>query len=155
MPKLPPRWQDHDHGPNALAGGDDCGPYAAWAIADQLGFSTVGVTIERIPPGSRSSLRHWHARHEEVAYVLAGEIVLIEDTETLLRAGDAAGWPAGQDVAHCLENRGEADAVILVAGTRGGDDVVTYPDHDLVQHRDGDARRFTRLDGTPIPEDDA
>jgi uncharacterized cupin superfamily protein len=38
--------------------------------------------------------------------MLDGEVVLIEDTETVLRAGEAAAWRAGDPVGHCLENRG-------------------------------------------------
>lgn len=37
--------------------------------------------------------------------MLEGELVLVEDTETLPKAGDAAAWRAGVPVGHCLENR--------------------------------------------------
>src|SRR6185312_15195683 len=105
---------------------------------------------ERLPPGSRSSHRHWHEAEDEFVYVLAGELVLIEETETLLQAGDAAGWRAGAPTAHCLENRSTGDAVLLVVGTRAPADVVHYPDHDVILYRDADGERFTRGDGTPI-----
>ena len=76
--------------------------------------------------------------------------MLIEDEETLLSSGDAAGWKAGQPIAHCLENRSDSEAVILVVGTRTTEDVVHYPDHDLVLRRSEDSRTFTRLDGSPV-----
>ena len=150
MPKLTPAWDHNDPGPDPWAG-DDCGPYAAWAIADALGFQSLGVSMERLPPGSRSSLRHWHSDEEEVVFVVSGTLVLVEETETTLGPGDVAAWAAGQGPAHCLENRSDSDAVILVAGSRGGADTVTYPDHDVRKRRAADGSlTVTRLDGTPI-----
>ncbi|MEO0701255.1 MAG: cupin domain-containing protein [Pseudomonadota bacterium] len=153
MPKLSPQWESHDPGPDPRAG-DDCGPYAAWAIADALGFQSLGVSMERLPPGSRSSLRHHHSDEDEVVYIIAGTLVLVEEVETPLVPGDVAGWKAGQGTAHCLENRSDTDAIILVAGTRGSADTVTYPDHDLVKHRSADGTEtLTRLDGTLLDRD--
>ncbi len=46
---------------------------------------------------------------DEFIYVLEGELVLAEnDGETVLRAGDAAGFKAGSGIAHCLINRSDA-----------------------------------------------
>lgn len=104
------------------------GPYAHAAIGDAGGLTQFGCHLERLPPGSRSSHRHWHETEDELVYVLGGEVVLVEDTETLLRAGDAAAWPAGRAVGHCLENRGAADALYLVVGTRRMADIIHYPD---------------------------
>ena len=101
-------------------------------------------------PGSRSSHRHWHEEEDEFLWMIAGEVVLVEDVERVLRAGDAAGWKAGVPVAHCLENRSGADAVLLVVGTRAAAGVVHYPDHDVVMHHDATGRRFTHGDGTPL-----
>ena len=80
--------------------------------------------------------------------------MLIEDGEVVLVAGETAGWKAGQPVAHCFENRSDRDAVILVVGTRLAEDVIRYPDHDMILHRGPNGRSYTRGDGTPIaPED--
>jgi uncharacterized cupin superfamily protein len=83
-------------------------------------------------------------------YVISGELVLVEDEETHLRAGDAAGWKAGEPIAHCLENRSTEDAVLLVIGTRAKEGVVHYPDHDVIMRHDDRGRTFTRLDGSPL-----
>lgn len=153
MPKLSPHWVRHDPGPDPNAGAD-CGPYAAWAIADVLGFTSLGISMERLPPGSKSSLRHSHSAEDEAVYVIEGELVLVEESETILRPGDVAAWKAGAGAAHCLENRGPGEAMILVAGARGLADRVTYPDHDLVLHKAADGSRyFTRHDGTPLDGD--
>ena len=64
-------------------------------------------------------MRHWHEAEDELVYVLAGTLTLVEDSgETELAPGDAAAWRAGDDNAHRLENRGTADASYLVVGTR-------------------------------------
>jgi uncharacterized cupin superfamily protein len=83
-------------------------------------------------------------------YVLSGELVLLEDEESILRVGEAAAWAAGAPVAHCLENRSAAEAIYLVVGTRAVNGTVHYADHDVVLHHDGTERRFTHGDGSPI-----
>jgi uncharacterized cupin superfamily protein len=127
-------------------------PYAHRAIGDAAGLTQFGAHLERLGPGGRSSLRHWHSDEDEMVYVLEGELVLVEEVETPLRAGDAAAWKAGAAVGHCLENRSEAPAVYLVVGMRARRDVVTYPDDDLVTTRDGARRRYERADGAFIGE---
>lgn len=150
MPKISVRdWQEYNGVPNPLSGQDD-GPYADMVLGDKVGLSQFGVRMERLPPGSRSSHRHWHESEDEFIYVISGELVLIENEERLLAMGDAAGWKAGEPTAHCLENRSSEDAVILVVGTRLDEDVVHYPDHDVIMHRSRSGRTYTRSDGSPI-----
>jgi uncharacterized cupin superfamily protein len=150
VPKIDiPAWTEGEGRANSLFGAGN-GPYAEASLGDAAGLTQFGIHIERLPPGSRSSYRHWHETEDEFVYVLSGEVVLVEDTETTLRAGDAAGWRAGSPVGHCLENRSEADATMLVVGTRAAAGVVHYPDHDVVLEHRGARRRFTREDGSPI-----
>jgi uncharacterized cupin superfamily protein len=150
MPKIDiPDWTEGAGGVHPLFGRDN-GPYGEIALGDAAGLTQFGVRLERLPCGSRSSHRHWHETEDEFVYVLSGEVVLIEETETLLKAGEAAGWRAGSPVGHCLENRSEAPAVILVVGSRAAQGAVHYPDNDLVLHHDASGRRFTRPDGTPV-----
>lgn len=112
--------------------GASIGPYAHAVLGDTGGLTQFGAHIEVLPPGSRSSHRHWHETEDEMVYVLKGEVVLIEETEATLRAGDAAAWPAKHPVGHCLENRSDTDATYLVIGRRSMDDVVHYPDAGLI-----------------------
>ena len=150
MPKLDTAsWTDHPGVVNRLSGRSD-GPYAEVVLGDQARLTQFGARLERLPPGSRSSHRHWHETEDEFVYLLSGELVLIEDEESVLRAGEAAAWAAGAPVAHCLENRSDSDAVYLVVGTRASKGTVHYPDHDVILHHDGSERRFTRSDGSPI-----
>ncbi|MEM8858691.1 MAG: cupin domain-containing protein [Chloroflexota bacterium] len=150
MPKIEvPTWQHHPGEANSISGQND-GPYAEKVLGDLVGLTQFGVRLERLPPGSRSSHRHWHAAEDEFAYILSGELVLIEETEILLKAGDFVGWAAGQPIAHCLENRSSEDASILIIGTRAESDVVHYPDHDVIFYSDKNGKRFTTLNGDPI-----
>ncbi len=155
MPKLDPtRWEDFPSTVHRLTGASN-GPYSEVVLGEQAGLSQFGVHLERLPPGSRSSFRHWHETEDEFVYVLQGEVVLIEDEETTLRAGDAAAWKAGFPVGHCLENRSDAVAQFLVVGTRARHGVVHYPDYGMVMRHDATGRRFQGADGTPIPDDTA
>lgn len=151
MPKLDTtRWQDFPAKVSRYTGQSN-GPCSEVVLGEQADLSQFGVHIERLPPGSRSSFRHWHETEDEFVYVIEGEVVLVESAETLLRAGDAAAWKAGVPEGHCLENRSTRDATFLVVGTRAPRGVVHYSDHDVVMHHDENCRRFFRKDGTPWP----
>jgi uncharacterized cupin superfamily protein len=130
--------------------GSGLGPYACQLLSDPGGLSQFGAFIEHLPPAARSSFRHWHDAEDEMVYLLTGQVTLIEDHETLLVPGDAAAWPAGVAIGHFLENRGAKTASYLVIGTRLPRDTIHYPDHDLITHKDGTARRYTRANGVPV-----
>ncbi len=106
-------------------------------ISEAGGLTQFGAFIEVLQPGCRSSIKHWHSAEDEMVYVLAGEITVIEGTsETLLRAGSAATFRAGVQVGHYLENRSASQTRCLVVGTRAPLDQITYPEHDRVCLRD-------------------
>ncbi|THD81566.1 cupin domain-containing protein [Aliigemmobacter aestuarii] len=132
--------------------GNPCGPYRALLLSDTGGLTQFGAFIEILPPGSRSSLKHWHAEEDELVHVLTGEVLLHEGAAVHhLRPGDTATFKAGVAVGHCLENPGPGEARYLVIGTRAPADVVTYPDHDRVLHldrREG-TRTYSDLAGNP------
>ncbi len=65
-------------------------------LGDAAGLTQFGVNLLVLPPGAWSSQRHWHTATDEFVYVLAGEVTLVTDGgEEILRAGDAAGFKAG------------------------------------------------------------
>jgi uncharacterized cupin superfamily protein len=150
MPKIDiPNWAKRPGGINAISG-EDHGPYAEIVLGDGAGLGQFGVRMERLAPGSRSSVRHWHENEDEFVFVVSGQLVLVEDAETVLNAGDAAGWSAGTPIAHCLENRSADPATILIVGTRAPEETIHYPDHDAVLHRDATGVRLTTPDGSPF-----
>ncbi|MFZ1988574.1 MAG: cupin domain-containing protein, partial [Alphaproteobacteria bacterium] len=78
-------------------------------VGEAAGITQFGVNITTLKPGVWSSQRHWHAKEDEFICVLSGEVVLIEDGgETVLRAGDCAGWKGGVRNGHNLVNRSKA-----------------------------------------------
>jgi uncharacterized cupin superfamily protein len=118
------------------------------ALGDAAGLTHFGVNVVRMEPGSWSALRHWHTREDEFVYVLEGELVLVTDAgEQVLRAGMAAGFPAGVADGHHLVNRSARPARYLEVGDRSPEDEVHYPDVDLfVSRRDG---RVCHKNGAP------
>ncbi len=123
-------------------------------LGDAAGLSQFGVNQLRLAPGTWSSQRHWHSHEDEFVYVLQGEVVLVtEHGEEVLHAGDCAGFRAGVANGHHLQNRSQADAVVLEIGTRDpGRDAVVYPDIDLRCGPGESTHGYTHRDGTPYPE---
>ena len=122
-------------------------------LGDAAGLTQYGVNLLRLPPGAWSSQRHWHIAQDEFVYVVAGELVLVtDDGEEVLHAGDAAGFPADDGNGHCLQNRSVADAVVLEIGTRLAHDAAHYSDIDMIAPAGGKPARYTRRDGTPYPD---
>jgi uncharacterized cupin superfamily protein len=115
------------------------------AIGDAAGLSDFGVNLLRLPPGAWSSQRHWHSSEDEFTWVLQGEVVLITDAgEEVLRAGDCAGFKAGDPNGHQFQNRSNAVATLLEIGSRRSEDVCSYSDIDMRWGPDG----ITRKDGS-------
>ncbi|WP_305097100.1 cupin domain-containing protein [Croceibacterium aestuarii] len=117
------------------------------------GLTELGAAHVVLKPGAWSSQRHWHAEEDELVVILSGEAVLVEDAgETIMRAGDIAAWPKGERNGHCLQNRSDADCVMLALSA--GDtarDHGEYPDIDLKFDRAGG---YLHKDGTPYPPKD-
>ena len=120
-------------------------------LGDAAGLTQFGVNLLRLPPGAWSAQRHWHVGEDEFVYVVSGEVVLAtESGDEVLRAGDCAGFRAGDSNGHCLQNRSNAEATVLEIGTRvAGGDTAYYPECDMVAVPGG---TYTRRDGTPYPK---
>jgi uncharacterized cupin superfamily protein len=120
------------------------------ALGNLAGLTQFGVNLTRLKPGAASALRHWHENEDEFVFVLEGELTLIEDAgETLLRAGEAAGFKAGVADGHHLVNKTSRDAVYLEIGTRAQSECAHYPDHDLVARKDGKGFGYFHKSGEP------
>lgn len=117
-------------------------------LGDAGGIRDFGVNLMTLPPGNWSSQRHWHSDEDEFVYLLEGELILIEDNgETVLRAGDCATFPKGTGNGHHMINRSDMTAVYLEVGSRKPQDVITCSDIDMMSsNADG---RFVHKDGTP------
>src|SRR4029079_11814757 len=101
-------------------------------LGDAAGLVQVGVNLCRLPPGAWSSQRHWHTHEDELIYVVEGEVVLVTDEgEEVLHAGDSAGFRAGDPNRHHFQNRSAADVVLLEIGSRLPSDAAFYSGIDL------------------------
>jgi uncharacterized cupin superfamily protein len=121
-------------------------------LGDAAGLTQFGVNLLTLDPGVWSSQRHWHSDEDEFVLVISGEVVLIENEgETVLRAGDSAGFAKGVANGHHLVNRSDRPAVVLeVGGRRPEIDAVDYPDIDLMIA--AGERSFRHKDGAPHGE---
>lgn len=118
-------------------------------LAAPGGLTRMGASHVVLKPGAWSSQRHWHSEEDELLVMISGEAVLVEDEgETVLRAGDIAAWPKGARNGHHLQNRSAQDCVFVAisAGDRDNDHG-EYPDIDMVFDAEGYARR----DGSRYP----
>ena len=79
-------------------------------------------------------------------------MLVTDGGEEVLRAGDAAGFPAGDTNGHCLQNRSKSDAQVLEIGTRISGDSAHYSDIDMVAPAGGKPTVYTHRDGTPYPD---
>lgn len=101
-------------------------------LGDAAGLTQFGVSLVTLEPGSWSSQRHWHEKEDEFVYVLEGELVLVMDEgEEVVRAGDCAGFRAGVRNGHVFQNRSDRPARLLVVGTRDDADFGEYSDIDM------------------------
>jgi uncharacterized cupin superfamily protein len=109
----------------------------------------MGASHVVLHPGAWSSQRHWHHGVDELLVMLSGEAVLVEDDgETVLRAGDVAAWPKGATNGHCLQNRSASEcSFVAISAGDTVNDRGDYPDIDMQFGPGG----YTRKDGTPYP----
>jgi uncharacterized cupin superfamily protein len=153
MPKIDPRTAPKGSGTRYPPPLDEPCKKRSWLrLGDAAGLTQFGVNLLRLAPGVWSSQRHWHALEDEFVHVLEGEVVLVTDeAEQPMRAGESAGFKAGVKNGHCLQNRSPVDAVLLVVGSRNDADHGEYSDIDMVfkPGRYGGAGGYTRRDGTP------
>lgn len=120
-------------------------------LGDAGGLTQFGANLVHLPPGAKSSMRHWHEVEDEFVWVTAGVLVMVTDAgETEMRAGDCAAFPAGSGDGHHFINRSGAEASFLVVGSRAAREVAHYPDQGLkVEIAEGRAT-FLREDGSPL-----
>lgn len=124
-------------------------PRVRQRLGDAAGLTQFGVNRLELAPGCWSAQRHWHSKEDEFIFVVSGELVLVtDDGEQVMRAGDCAAFPANAANGHHLINRSDAVAVCLEVGSRDARDVIVYSDIDLVF--DPAIGGYARKDGTGL-----
>jgi uncharacterized cupin superfamily protein len=121
-------------------------------LGDAGGLTQFGVNLVMLEPGAMSSLRHWHHNEDEFVWVVEGECTLVQDDgETVMRPGDSAAFPAGNQNGHHFLNKTDTVAKFLVVGTKAPQETAVYSDVDMmVQLTPGiqGKAHFTHKDGS-------
>jgi uncharacterized cupin superfamily protein len=101
------------------------------ALGRAAGLLKIGIHLQRLPPGTRSSWPHAESSEEEFAYVVEGELdAWIDGTLHHLKAGDLIAFPSGTGICHVLLNNGPNEAVILAGGEASKpENRIVYPLH--------------------------
>ena len=117
-------------------------------LGEAFGLKNFGVNLTRLAPGAISSIRHHHTKQDELIYIVEGEPTLVTDSgETPMKAGDCAGFRAGNGDAHHLVNKSGRDVLYLEIGDRTPGETVTYPDDDIEAALHDGKWRFQHKDG--------
>lgn len=86
-------------------------------LGKAAGLVRIGVNLQRLAPGMRSSWPHAEENEEEFVYVIEGEVDAWVDGDLhRMVAGDLAAFPAGTGICHCFINNGARDVLLLVGG---------------------------------------
>ena len=101
-------------------------------VGRNVGSDKIGLIVQTVAPGKRSSRRHRHLFQEELLIVMAGSGVLLHGDERVpVTAGTCVCYRAGDPDAHTFENSGEQDLVIWAFGNRFPHEVALYPDEGV------------------------
>jgi uncharacterized cupin superfamily protein len=102
-------------------------------IGRTLGSATIGLTIQTVAPGRRSSRRHRHLFQEEVLIIISGTGTLHHGDERIaVSPGDCICYLAGDPEPHAFENTGVTEELVIWAfGNRFGHEICVYPDQGV------------------------
>jgi uncharacterized cupin superfamily protein len=82
-------------------------------------FSRIGMRVQLLKPGRRTSWPHAERDEDEFIYVVSGEVHAWNDGHiTPVGEGDFIGWRNGTGITHAIINNSDADAVLIVGGER-------------------------------------
>jgi uncharacterized cupin superfamily protein len=98
-------------------------------IGKAAGLVRIGVNVQRLPPGTRSSWPHAEEKEEEFVYVIEGTVdAWIDGNIFPMTAGDFAAFPAGTGISHVFINNSDRDVILLVGGEAAKpDNRLVYP----------------------------
>lgn len=102
-------------------------------IGDAIGCEKIYVNIDYVKPGGESVKYHSHSQQEEFFLIMSGKGILrLNGEEILINTGDVISKPAGKNIAHQFINNSSEILQILDIGTREKDDIITYPDENVI-----------------------
>ena len=100
-------------------------------IGKKLGLEKIGIHIETLLPGRRTSWPHAESDEEEFAYIIEGNPhVWIDGNAFELKPGDFVAFPSGTGIAHTFLNNTNSICLLLVGGeTNKPYNKIFYPMH--------------------------
>ncbi len=82
-------------------------------------FSRIGMRVQVLKPGRRTSWPHAERDEDEFIFVVSGKVDAWNDGYiTPMSAGDFIGWAGGTGIAHVIINNSDEDVVVIVGGER-------------------------------------
>lgn len=114
--------------PGRYPGSDEVLGYGR-ALGKIAGLLRIGVHLERLPPGQRTSYPHAELGEEEFVYVVDGDVdAWIDGHLHPMTTGDFAAFPQGTGICHTFINNSARDVTLLVGGEASKrDNKVYYP----------------------------
>lgn len=104
-------------------------------IGDVIGCEKIYVNMDYVKPGCVSTKYHSHSKQEEFFFIISGKATLrIEEQEIPIKTGDVISKLSG--IAHQFINNGLDVLQILDVGTRQKNDIITYPDENVIYIKD-------------------
>ncbi len=121
-------------------------------VGRKLGLKKIGIHIETLHPGRRTSWPHAESAEEEFGYVISGHPqVWIDGHLYDLTPGDFVAFPAGTGIAHTFINNTNEVALLLVGGeATKRENKIFYPLHPERNQAMKDKEAF--WDGHPVRE---
>lgn len=94
-------------------------------------LSRIGLGLDVLKPGRRTSWPHAERDEEEFVYVVSGQVEAWNDGHvTPMGPGDFIGWESGTGIAHVILNNSGEDALLLTGGEASrARNQVWYPFH--------------------------
>ena len=102
-------------------------------VGKKLGLKKIGIHIETLPPGRRTSWPHAESEEEEFAYIIKGNAqVWLNGYLCDLVEGDFVAFPSGTGISHTFINNSDQDVLILVGGQASiATNKIHYPMHPV------------------------
>jgi uncharacterized cupin superfamily protein len=98
-------------------------------LAHQSGGERLGASLFALPPGEAIYPFHYHLGNEELLIVIEGSPSLrAAGGERVLERGEVVACPRGEEGAHQVVNRSEAEARILLVSEMNAPEVVIRPE---------------------------
>lgn len=86
-------------------------------LGKEAELQRIGINVQRLPTGARSSWPHAEENEEEFVYVIAGVVdAWVDGKVHKMIAGDLAAFPVGTGISHCFINNSDQEVVLLVGG---------------------------------------